>query len=308
VGSLGQRWRSARFRLPRQRLDEVAALLSRLGSLGFEERAPDGGDLPFRQPWDAPDLSPPSAELEILAWFDFDEREEARLERQHLLATGLGPQVACSWDTVEEGSWPERWRTGFKPFEIGPGDVVAAPWNAPAGALVIEPGMAFGTGDHPTTRACLRAIRRFARPGERMLDAGCGSGILALYAARRGMAAEGVDIDPPAVRAARENAARNGLAVRFDQRLLAAIDGPFHLVVGNLFAEEIARVARDLARLTGVRLVLAGILADREALVLAAFPDLALEEREQDGEWVSQVWLKPPLGPSRPEEPPLPTR
>jgi ribosomal protein L11 methyltransferase len=291
---MGQRWQSVRLRLPRERLDEVAALLAQLGTLGFEERAPGGGPLPFWQPWDEPADAPLLPEVEVLAYFEIDGREE---ERREQIAARLGAQVPCTWETIAEGSWPEQWRTEFRPFEVAPGHVIAAPWNAPPGALVIEPGMAFGTGDHATTRACLRAIHRYGRAGERMLDVGCGSGILALYAARRGMTAEGVDIDPAAIRASAENAHRNALGVRFDQRPLAEVEGPFQLVVANLFAEEILRAAADLERLTGERLVLAGILADREPGLGHAFEELALDEREQDGEWVLQTWLS--TGPRR---------
>ncbi len=117
---------------------------------------------------------------------------------------------------------------------------------------------------------------------------GCGSGVLALAAAKLGMRATGLDIEADAVAAARENAALNGLEARFSRSPLSELSGPYELVVANLYAEVLAHLAPELARLSGERLVLAGVLADRAQLVLDALP-MTVRERRRDGEWICLV-------------------
>lgn len=117
---------------------------------------------------------------------------------------------------------------------------------------------------------------------------GTGSGVIALVAARAGMDAWGIDIDPECIRASLENAARNMLTARFDETPLAEVPGTFELVVANVFAEVLIQMAPDFARLCAGDLVLAGILADRADRVVAALEaDFTLLLREQTGEWVS---------------------
>ena len=146
--------------------------------------------------------------------------------------------------------------------------------------------MAFGTGDHPTTRACLERVEVLAREGERCLDVGCGSGVLALVAVRQGMSAWGIDIDGDAIRESRENAVRNGLSARFDATPVEEVEGRYELVVANLFAEVLARLAPAMLARARRDVVLAGVLADRAHLVEEAFASLSLVERQVTGEWV----------------------
>lgn len=158
--------------------------------------------------------------------------------------------------------------------------------------MVIEPGMAFGTGHHETTRLALSALARHLRPGERVLDLGTGSGILAIAAAKLGGKALGVDIDETVLPQAEENARRNGVGVRFLPGSLeeALPHGPFDLLVANLFAE----LHRELALLypkalaPGGRLLLTGILAEKASLVKEAMAreGFSLLEEEREGEWV----------------------
>jgi ribosomal protein L11 methyltransferase len=117
---------------------------------------------------------------------------------------------------------------------------------------------------------------------------GCGSGVLALAAARLGMVARGTDIDPEAVRVARENAAVNRLDVSFDDQDISQVRERYELVVANLFAEVLIRLAPELTRVSSGTLVLAGILADRADRVAAAYSAMRLIDREPDpsGDWV----------------------
>jgi ribosomal protein L11 methyltransferase len=175
-----------------------------------------------------------------------------------------------------------------------PGDVI----------LDLDPGMAFGTGLHPTTRLCLAAVESAADrgllDGARVLDVGCGSGILAIAAAKLGAAAVlGVDTDPIAVEATIANAARNGLADRILGRpgSLPSSEPGFDLVLANLIASVLIALAaplRDELR-PGGTLLASGIFEDREADVRAAFGSVGLTvtERTAEGEWVALEVLRP---------------
>lgn len=174
-------------------------------------------------------------------------------------------------------------------MQVSPRLVVAAPWHGIDGALVIEPGLAFGTGEHPTTRACLRAIDAHAIPGGDLLDVGCGSGVLALAGAKLGMRARGIDVDADAVRSAREAAVANALTATFDDAPLASIADRFDIVVANLFAEVLVDLASELRRVCGGTLVLAGILDERAPAVRRAMAALPVLEDRSDSGWTSLV-------------------
>jgi ribosomal protein L11 methyltransferase len=164
--------------------------------------------------------------------------------------------------------------------------------------LDLDPGMAFGTGLHPTTRLCLVGLEAIAEPGlvrgARVLDVGCGSGILAIAAAKLGaVSVTAVDIDPIAVEATTANAARNGLERRIAARAgsLPSDDAPHDLVLANLIASVLIALAgslRDELR-PGGTLLASGIFEDREADVRAAFDDAGLDVRRRwiEGEWVA---------------------
>jgi ribosomal protein L11 methyltransferase len=165
--------------------------------------------------------------------------------------------------------------------------------------LALDPGMAFGTGLHPTTRLCLAMLETVADRGDtldgaRVLDVGCGSGILAIAAIRLGAArAVGVDIDPIAIEATAANAKRNGIARRIRARVgsLPSGDPPFDVVVANLIAGVLVPLAgalHDELRPGGV-LVASGIFIDRDAEVRDAFvrAGLVVDGRTDEGDWVA---------------------
>ncbi len=290
---MARSWQLLRVTVPTAQAGRFHALLAELGTLGVEERPADGSAWQVHQPWEsAPAHAEGPEHVELLAYFDRDAAEATRVEHlEH--ATSFVPGSRVEVGSMTEGDWEERWRSTFVPLEVSPGVLIVPPWEPRPGALVIEPGAAFGTGQHPTTLACLRAVVRYARPGASLLDVGCGTGVLALLGAQLGMVAHGVDCDEHAVRAAAHNARRNDLACTFDARSVRVLTGRYHLVVANIFAEELARLASDLRRLTAERLVLAGILADRAHLVERAMSPLAPQRRSQDGEWVSLEYRRP---------------
>jgi ribosomal protein L11 methyltransferase len=228
---------------------------------------------------------------------------EAREALGHLQAFGLRPIGELATRLVHEADWAEAWKEHFPVLRIGRRIVIRPTWRdyEPASGDVVidlDPGMAFGTGLHPTTRLCLAALDRLgdrgAVEGSRVLDVGCGSGILALAALRLGAAsAVGVDTDPIAVEATLANAVRNGLGERVSARIgsLPSGEAPFGLVLANLIAGVLVPLAPqlrgELAR--GGRLLASGIFSDREAEVAAAFEraGLAITARDADGDWVA---------------------
>ncbi len=228
----------------------------------------------------------------------------------HLQAFGLRPIGELETRVVHEEDWAHAWKAHFPVLRVGRRLVIRPTWRrhrrAPEDVvLALDPGMAFGTGLHPTTRLCLAAIEHWAdtgrfasggarRGGTRVLDVGCGSGILAIAAALFG-AEEilGVDTDVIAVEATSANAARNRLARRIRARAgsLPSGEPSFDLVLANLIASVLVALASELAAelRPGGRLLASGIFVDREPDVRAAFAAAGLEVvgRSAEGEWVA---------------------
>jgi ribosomal protein L11 methyltransferase len=221
----------------------------------------------------------------------------------HLQAFGLRTIGELTTRLVHEADWAEAWKAHFPVLRVGRRIVIRPTWlDAAAGpndvVLDLDPGMAFGTGLHPTTRLCLAATEAVADrgglQGARVLDVGCGSGILAIAAAKLGaVAVLGVDIDPIAIEATAANAATNGLG-----SVIAAREGslpsgePAHdVVLANLIASVLVALAgplRDELRPGGL-LVASGIFVDRETEVRRALEAAGLEvaARSAEGDWVA---------------------
>jgi ribosomal protein L11 methyltransferase len=221
----------------------------------------------------------------------------------HLQAFGLRPIGDLTTRVVHEADWAEAWKAHFPVLRIGRRIVIKPTWRrhraAPADVVVaLDPGMAFGTGLHPTTRLCLAVLERVAdrglMTGARALDVGCGSGILAIAAARLGATSVlGVDTDPIAVEATAANAARNRLTRRIAARegSLPTGEPPFDVVLANLIAGVLVALASELAAelRPGGTLVASGIYIDRETEVREAFAAVGLEvgDRSAEGDWVA---------------------
>ena len=213
----------------------------------------------------------------------------------HLQAFGLGPVGELAVRSVADEDWLESWKAQFTPIRVGR-FLVRPTWSTVEHSdsieLVLDPGMAFGTGLHPTTQQCLEALSTIDLAGTGMLDVGTGSGILAIAAAKRGASpVVAVDTDPLAVDAARENAVRNKVAIPVGQGSAADVPGRFEVVVANIVSPVLQRVAPHLAARLASRgtLVVAGIAAPAEAETLAAFAQLRLTllDRTQRDDWVA---------------------
>jgi ribosomal protein L11 methyltransferase len=228
---------------------------------------------------------------------------------QHSLA-GLVPGApTLSWEWRPDSDWARDWRRGLAPRRVGERLVVTPTWLEPEAGpgdlvLSIDPQMAFGTGEHASTRGVLRLLEPVVRPGDLVLDVGTGSGILAIAAARLGADhVLAVESDGEALGNAAENLARNGVTDRVellralvDERFLAACTGKYDLILANV----LSRVLRPLlpgfrsALRPGGQVILGGVLAAEAAGMLAAASPAGLVPDAQDREegWWS-VRLRP---------------
>jgi ribosomal protein L11 methyltransferase len=219
----------------------------------------------------------------------------------HLQAFGLRPVGALRVREVDEAAWNDAWKEHYVAQRIGRVVVVPSwvdePLRSDEVAITLDPGMAFGTGLHPTTRACLELLQEVSPMPPRLLDVGCGSGILALAALRLGAgSAHAIDTDPLAVQATRENADRNGLGDAVTAAAGTLPERPlerYPLVVANLVASVLVELAPRLAAHLANRgsLVTSGIIGSRADEVIAAMTaaDLTVATRRVDGDWVSLV-------------------
>lgn len=178
------------------------------------------------------------------------------------------------WVEVADRDWHARWRARLRPVPAGRWTVTPS-WCATGGdaEIVIDPGQAFGTGHHETTRRCLAALGELDLRGRRVLDVGTGSGVLAIAAARSGAGVVAVDVDPLAVDAARANSDRNGATVDVRPGSLDALrDATFDVVVANLDTATIVALAGELAArvAAGGSLLASGVTNERAATAVAA--------------------------------------
>ena len=178
--------------------------------------------------------------------------------------------------TVAEEDWANNWKQYFKPLPIGEKLLIVPTWDNEVPPefldriqLCMDPGMAFGSGQHETTRLCLELIEKHISPGERVLDVGTGSGILAIGALLLGGGqAVGIDIDPMAVKISAENAKISHVSDRFSsycEDLAGDIDGKFGIICANIVADVVLRLIPDTPRLLapGGKLILSGIIEER---------------------------------------------
>jgi ribosomal protein L11 methyltransferase len=247
----------------------------------------------------------PTAPYEITAHIAQDEAAPAAVEEieralWHLQAFGLRAVGELNVRSVDDADWTDAWKAGYVPQRIGRVVIVPSWLDEPIGprevSLRLDPGMAFGTGLHPTTRGCLTLLQEISPMPSVVLDVGSGSGILALAALSLGAErAVCYDTDPLAVEATLANAAMNGLADRVTAQTgtlpaQSAVE-PFALVLANLVAAVLIELAEPLAAHTapGGTMVASGIIEGRAGEVLAALTGagFALEGRLDDGEWVS---------------------
>ena len=207
---------------------------------------------------------------------------------------------------VNEEDWANSWKAYYKPIKIGERLVIVPAWERyeeQEGELIVrmDPGMAFGTGTHETTRLVIQLLERYTKPGCRMLDVGTGSGILAICASKLGAAeCKAYDIDPMAVRVANENIKDSGLANITCEvsDLLRQVDKsrPYDLICANIVADIIIRMTPDVGAYMHENTVLlaSGIISERSADVIACFEanGFCVVEKLEDNGWCGLAVMK----------------
>ena len=265
--------------------------------------------------WDYVDdsvLEMQNAEPKVTVYMEDDEDGRRQLQALQGAIEGLKAEVAegiygenvdlgpLTVDVyVEDDSeWKDNWKEFFKPKKVGKRIVVKPTWydyEKEEGDLIIEidPGMAFGTGTHETTSLCLRMMEDYMKPGDKVLDVGCGSGILAIAGALLGSTdVLGVEIDPVAVEIAQENLELNGVAdvarAQYGD-LTKGIDFKAEIVVANLMADLVMMLSGDVAKhiLPGGMYISSGILVEKRDLVAGVIRDCGFDivEIREDGMW-----------------------
>jgi ribosomal protein L11 methyltransferase len=292
-------WLEVSVRADREAVEAVSAVFAEYaygGGVAIDEDitpAPDGDGFTYNL--DKPAL--------IKAYIAVDDQAGETVERlrsalDHL--SFLRPISPLSVQRLAEDDWANAWKEHYHVLHIGARLVIVPSWREhqpQAGEVVLQldPGMAFGTGLHPTTRSCLLRLEQTVAPGAAVLDVGTGSGILAIAAARLGASSVlAMEIDPVAVKAARANVELNGL-----QRVITVRQGSlplpepaqFDLVVANIIARVIAQLAVPLAQAVraGGLLIASGVIADQAPMVEERLQQagLRLVQRDVDGDWIT---------------------
>ncbi|MEY4597237.1 MAG: hypothetical protein RLZZ445_34 [Pseudomonadota bacterium] len=244
----------------------------------------------FAEPGEAPATGWRSNRVGALFAIDADLYE---LVPEALAAAGLAATEAFRIERVEDADWVRLTQSQFNPIPITPRLWIVPSWHTPpdpeAINIALDPGVAFGTGAHPTTRLCLRWLTETVTPDADVLDYGCGSGILAIAAMKLGaQRACGIDIDPQAVQAAQQNAQQNSVEITW-ATAEEDVAGPAQIVVANILANPLTVLAPLLARLTrpGGQIALSGILVEQADAVLEAYmPAFKMTRAATDEGWV----------------------
>ena len=213
-----------------------------------------------------------SAKIHIYLSPEADVSE--KIENLHSLLTDAGINYSISTAEVHDSDWADNWKKYFKPFDVGDRLAVCPTWEKYTGSdsrkvLKIDPGAAFGSGTHETTRLCLEVLEEYVSSGKKILDIGCGSGILSIAALLGADSACGVDIDAAAVKTAKENGEINGFSeptlTYLQGDLAGAVEGKFDIITANIVADVIIRLLPDLRRYmsAGGVALLSGIISER---------------------------------------------
>jgi ribosomal protein L11 methyltransferase len=209
-------------------------------------------------------------------------------------ALGESIEVEMKLEKKRTKDWVRAYQESVTPVEVEP-FYIHPTWSEPHPGrinIVIDPALAFGTGHHPTTAACLEAVGRYVNPDDDVIDVGCGSGILSIAACKLGANVDACDTDPVSVGNTLENCDLNEVNLRHVWEGSAAqATQTYDVVIANIVADVLVFIARDLKKLLrpGGRLILSGILDKYEAKILDAYADMDVVERIAKEEWVTLV-------------------
>ena len=308
-------WRRVTLTVPAEAVDALTGVLLDLGAEGLVEDYPellDEGPAVAATLWAPPPPLPASGTVDLAGYLPTSSSApeiETALRARISGLTEIFPAlqtVAVTIETVRDEDWGKSWRDHFTGIDVGHGLHVRPSWIPSRGddriELIVDPSMAFGTGTHFTTAACLEALEQGIRPGCSVLDIGTGTGVLAIAAAKLGASRiVALDLEHEDVAVAEHNVELNGVArqVALSTGTVTDAAGRFDVVAANLLAPVLRAFASDLAAFLapGGLLIASGLLVGQEAEVLQAFEavDFRAVHRRSDGEWV-QLSLQPGEG------------
>ncbi|WP_027338648.1 50S ribosomal protein L11 methyltransferase [Halonatronum saccharophilum] len=250
-------------------------------------------------------------EVRLKAYFDEEDFSKVKLDEIKDRIFSLEEygfelsDVEISVDSLQEEDWANKWKDNFKPIKISEKIIIKPTWEdykCSKDDIIIEldPGRAFGTGDHGTTSVCLRMIEKYLKPGVNFLDIGTGTGILSIAAAKLGVGdILALDIDPVAVKVARENGRLNRVEDRIEFKignLIEVVNKKYDFCVANILPHIILNLIPDLPKVIkeGGHFLLSGIIEEKveEIEVELEKYNLELLERCQEGEWITLVGIR----------------
>ena len=298
-------WTQFKVTVPLEQLDQTSAVMSMISNYLQIE---DYSDIDLKTCYgDLIDEAILNADKTVASVSVYLPADSGTADTVHFLKerfASLGIDGKITISGVCEEDWANSWKAYYKPIEIGEKMVIVPAWekyDAPEGKLVVrmDPGMAFGTGSHETTRLVIGLLEKYIKNGQRVLDVGCGSGILAICAAKLGAdECKAYDIDPVAVKVARENVRDSGLTnVTCDTSdLLRGVDksgGAYDVICANIVADIIIRMTPDVGQFMHESSVIlaSGIISERANDVISCFEQYGfriVEKAEENG-WCALV-------------------
>ena len=293
-------WQSVSFLTDASHAEAMCDALLEIGALAASIEDADAGTPDEKPQFGEPGSvnSPGWEHSRVNTLFDPDVEVEPLLA-QAAASIGLSETPAFSVEDIAEQNWVQLTQSQFDPIRVSDRLWIVPSWHdAPDPAavnLILDPGMAFGTGSHPTTRLCLEWLEQNVQKNCTVLDYGCGSGILAIAAARLGAGkVAGVDIDPQAVEAAYANAERNGVEALFADSA-QPVAGEYDLVVANILSNPLRVLAPAICAHVrrGGRLALSGILREQAEEIIAIYAQwLPLSIADVREDWVCLAGVK----------------
>ncbi|MBL8417058.1 MAG: 50S ribosomal protein L11 methyltransferase [Dechloromonas sp.] len=294
-------WQNVSFLTDASHAEPMCDVLLDVGALSASIEDADAGTVAEKPQFGEPGSvnSPGWERSRVVALFE-PGADIAALLAQASQAIGLAGVPDWVVEEVAEQNWVQLTQSQFDPIRVSERLWIVPSWHdspdPDAVNLILDPGMAFGTGSHPTTRLCLEWLERHVASGCTVLDYGCGSGILAIAAARLGAArVAGVDIDPQAVAAAHANAERNGVTALFADST-QPMAGEYDLVVANILSNPLRVLAPAICahvRSSG-RLALSGILREQAEEIIAIYAQwLPMQVADVREDWVCLAGIKP---------------
>jgi len=226
--------------------------------------------------------------------FVIDEVENYAKQLSEIFGKSIS--VKCSISKQKNEDWIEKFKEGFAPIQVG-NFFIRASWHDEikgANNIIVDPALAFGTGHHPTTKNSILYIEKYIKPDNKLLDVGCGSGILSLCAAKLGAKVYMCDTDELAIKASEENFAKNSAI--FEKAWVGSIqsEGEYDIIVANIIADVLVILAKDIkiGLKKGGYVILSGILDKYESKIADYYDGLELVDKVLEDEWLTMVYKK----------------